>query len=270
MNFWAASSARNWSGTAWRSCRSTAPAGGGRGTGCRRASRARSAPEVSGRAAAGRGRRGGQSRRGVIELLEFAQTNGLRDSVLGDREVLGLQPFDRLAVLVRDRDGLDHQLRRTAGTTGRLARICGCCAAGGQHAAREQRQRVFAWLRTSPAWWLCTLRIGLAVTGRPNCALVTMVFQLGKVTWFSALVASSRRSALIRSLRRKVRASEAFSENCAGPVMELRPALPHWPGGGRRKRGGVQEQARRRVIERRARVVGPDAAGHARAAHGGR
>jgi hypothetical protein len=39
-----------------------------------------------------------------------------------------------------------------------------------------------------------TARIALATFGSPNCALVTIVFQLGNVTWFSALVESNRKS----------------------------------------------------------------------------
>ena len=31
---------------------------------------------------------------------------------------------------------------------------------------------------------------------------------------------------------RNVRANEAFIENWSGPVIESRPALPHWPGAG--------------------------------------
>jgi len=36
----------------------------------------------------------------------------------------------------------------------------------------------------------CTLRIGLATLGSPNWALVTVVFQLGKVTWLMAFAES--------------------------------------------------------------------------------
>src|SRR5262245_51878531 len=46
------------------------------------------------------------------------------------------------------------------------------------------------------------------------------------------LFASTRRSMLTRSFTRNVRVSDAFSENCPGPVMVFRPALPHWPGAG--------------------------------------
>src|SRR5579872_5012929 len=71
-----------------------------------------------------------------------------------------------------------------------------------------------------------------AVMGSPKCALLTVVSQLGNVTWLSALVASTRRSRLSRSLNRNVRPIEAFKLNSAGPVMEFLPALPHWPAGG--------------------------------------
>ena len=39
-----------------------------------------------------------------------------------------------------------------------------------------------------------TARIALAAFGSPNCALATIVFQLGNVTWLSALVESNRKS----------------------------------------------------------------------------
>ena len=50
--------------------------------------------------------------------------------------------------------------------------------------------------------------MGLAVMGNPNCAPFTVVFQLGYVTWLSALVASNRKSA-----RSKERPIEAFRAN---------------------------------------------------------
>jgi hypothetical protein len=37
---------------------------------------------------------------------------------------------------------------------------------------------------------------------------------------------------LNRLLNRNVRESEAFKNNCEGPVIESLPALPHWPGAG--------------------------------------
>jgi len=39
-------------------------------------------------------------------------------------------------------------------------------------------------------------RMAFAGFGSPNWALVTVVFQLGKVTWLSTLVASNRKSML--------------------------------------------------------------------------
>ena len=69
--------------------------------------------------------------------------------------------------------------------------------------------------------------MALAAAGRPNCALPNVVFQPGKVTWFSGFVESIRRSPLSRSLSRNVRPADAFKVNCEGPVMESRPALPH-------------------------------------------
>src|SRR5688500_20124456 len=41
-----------------------------------------------------------------------------------------------------------------------------------------------------------------------------------------------RKSMLIRSPTRKVRATDAFIENCDGPVIEFRGALPHSPAAG--------------------------------------
>ena len=79
---------------------------------------------------------------------------------------------------------------------------------------------------------VCTLRIGLAVVGSPNWALLTIVFQLGNVTWFNALVASIRKSAFKRSLKRNVRPRPASKVNCAGPMMEFLPAFPHWAAAG--------------------------------------
>ena len=77
---------------------------------------------------------------------------------------------------------------------------------------------------------VCTLRIGLAVMGSPKDALVIAVFQLGKVTWFSALITSKRRSNQFQE-----RPREALSEGCTGPVSEFLPALPHAPFAGGRK-----------------------------------
>ena len=79
-------------------------------------------------------------------------------------------------------------------------------------------------------------------------------------------MASKRRSAFRRSPKRKVRLAEALRVNWAGPVMELRPALPHWSGGGRGVGGGVQVQSGGRGVEIGAGVVGADAAGDAGAA----
>ena len=45
------------------------------------------------------------------QLLKLAEVDGLRHAVFGDREVLGRQTFDGLAVLVVDRHDFDHQLR---------------------------------------------------------------------------------------------------------------------------------------------------------------
>ena len=72
--------------------------------------------------------------------------------------------------------------------------------------------------------------MALAAVGNPNCALLIVVFQLVNVTWLRTLVESIRKSRLKRRPTRNVRAIEAFSVNCAGPVIESLPAFPHWPG----------------------------------------
>ena len=55
--------------------------------------------------------------------------------------------------------------------------------------------------------------MALAEVGSPNCALVTAVFQLGNVTWLSALVRSTRKSRFNRSLIWKIRPREAFNSS---------------------------------------------------------
>ena len=56
--------------------------------------------------------------------------------------------------------------------------------------------------------------MALADMGKPNCALVMVVFQLGKVTWLSALVALKLKSKELKApLGLKERCMEAFSEN---------------------------------------------------------
>ncbi len=130
MNFCAASSARNWSagGMAVMSKYSAS----------RRRSLYRSFPGAFGRdLGSGRaGRRRGYSRGaggvpqgaalGVSGSFWYSQeTDGLRHAVFGDREILGGQAFDGIAVLVLDHDGLDDQLR--AGVEGGRSR----CLPGG-------------------------------------------------------------------------------------------------------------------------------------------
>ena len=83
--------------------------------------------------------------------------------------------------------------------------------------------------------------MGFTAVGTPNCALPAMVFQLVYTTLLRALVASTRMSTLTRSVPRKVRPIEAFSANCAGPLMELRPAFPHWPCAGAAKAAGLRK-----------------------------
>jgi hypothetical protein len=55
------------------------------------------------------------------------------------------------------------------------------------HSSHHQNlNRSVVWIR----------RISSAFLGKPNCALLTMVFQLLNVTWFKTFVASTRKSML--------------------------------------------------------------------------
>src|SRR5260221_11920937 len=65
--------------------------------------------------------------------------------------------------------------------------------------------------------------------GNPNCGLLTKVFTPVYVTRFNTFVASIRQSSDRRSPHRNDRPAPAFSENCAGPRIELRPAFPQRP-----------------------------------------
>ena len=69
---------------------------------------------------------------------------------------------------------------------------------------------------------------------------MTVVFHVVYLTVFNTFVASIRQSALSRLVNRNVRPIEAFSENTAGPVIESRPALPHWPGAGAVNAAGLR------------------------------
>ena len=75
-----------------------------------------------------------------------------------------------------------------------------------------------------------TVRMPFGLSGKPNWLLPYCTFHAPKTTWLSAFVESKRRSALTRSLMRKVRAMDAFRLNWPGPVIESRPALPNCPG----------------------------------------
>src|ERR1017187_5447538 len=79
------------------------------------------------------------------------------------------------------------------------------------------------------------LRILLGLVNNPRLLLPMVVLKLENVRWLSALVASKRRSMLLRSVTRKVRPSDPFRLNWVGPVMVSRPALPHWPAAGSTK-----------------------------------
>src|SRR5690348_10715374 len=72
----------------------------------------------------------------------------------------------------------------------------------------------------------------LARLGNPNCGLPKVVSTPVYVTWFRTLVASTRQSKLRRSPQGNDRPSPRFSENWAGPRMELRPASPQLPAAG--------------------------------------
>src|ERR1019366_6069881 len=63
------------------------------------------------------------------------------------------------------------------------------------------------------------LRMLLGPESSPSVLPPMVVLKLRNVTWFSALVASKRRSMLLRSVTRKVRPSEPFRLNCEGPVV---------------------------------------------------
>src|ERR1035438_8930925 len=76
------------------------------------------------------------------------------------------------------------------------------------------------------------LRILLGLESNPRLLLPMLVLKLENVTWLSALVASKRRSMLLRSVTRKVRPSDPLRLNWVGPAMVSRPALPHCPAGG--------------------------------------
>ncbi len=81
-----------------------------------------------------------------------------------------------------------------------------CCARAENRAKEdgESSSHVFQNLTRNV---VLRLRMGFAdvALSKPNCALLTIVFQLVNVTWLSALVASMRMSPLRRSLKRKVR-----------------------------------------------------------------
>src|ERR1700687_4735940 len=116
--------------------------------------------------------------------------------------------------------------------------FCPTCCAGAARTIERKRaiDRINQNLKRT---LVCKLRMALAGFGNPNCVLVTVVFQLGNVTWLRAFVASSRKSRLSRSVIWKIRPREAFRPNCDGPMMEFLPALPHWPGCGTAQAGGV-------------------------------
>src|SRR4051812_13491781 len=186
-------------------------------------------------------------RRPVGKPLEFDEADRLRLAVFGDDEVAGRQAINRAAVLVLDAHGLDDQ----PGSRTKPGWCLLCAERDAQQHQRGQSYPSQPMLVPTPLSSLssvvaslrdfhqkrtrreaCTLRIGLAVVGRPNCGLPTDVLPAANVTWFRTLVALSRQSRLSRSPHMNVRPMPASSRNCGGPAIEFRPALPHSPAAG--------------------------------------
>ncbi len=74
--------------------------------------------------------------------------------------------------------------------------------------------------------------MGLASVGWPNCGLPTTASMVANVTRLSTFVAARRHSSVQRLPSLNTRETLMSSENCAGPRIELRPALPQVPGTG--------------------------------------
>ena len=70
--------------------------------------------------------------------------------------------------------------------------------------------------------------MGLAATGRPNCALFTVVFQPVKTTWLSRFVVVQLKSSRRRPSRPNwiVLESPELIVNAPGPITEFRGASP--------------------------------------------
>ena len=192
----------------------------------------------------------------------FEEADGLRHAVFGDGEIFRGQAFDRLAVLVFDRDRLDHQLRvglkRGCRASGRGAFWPICCAPAASINERVETRKSDRIVQNLKRSVVCTLRMALAGFGRPNCALLTVVFQLVERDVVERVGGVDPQVEVEAVAQRKVRPSEAFKENCDGPVIEFLPALPHWPGAAAR-RPPDSGRSPRRGVNRRARVIRPDA-----------
>ena len=100
-------------------------------------------------------------------------------------------------------------------------------------------------LSASVCTWMCfcshqnlnrklvrSFRMSFVRFAKPNCEALIDVLIPAKVTRLSTLVASMRQSMLMRSPMRNVRVTEAFIENCEGPMNALRGAVPHSPDAG--------------------------------------
>ena len=183
-----------------------------------------------------------------LHALELDERDVLRLAVLGDDEVLRGQPFDDLAVLVLDRAPSGRSGAWWCGNVGCSCLLLRRCAVR-RSAARSRRtepprhrERTRACLSDSAAS-VCRAQgshlrtsfagsSALAASGSPRSAgriagCRRSVLTLEYVTRLSTLVASIRQSRLSRLPHGNVRVTPAFSENCAGPRAELRPASPH-------------------------------------------
>ena len=207
--------------------------------------------------------------RDLVQLLEFAEADGLRHAVLGDREVLGRQPFDRLAVLVLHGDGLDHQLRvglelddavggRAAAA--RLRRAGACCAPASSTkiSAREMAFMLRTSTAGSPAGCASDWPSSAGRTARCSQPCSSSDTSRDSARWWNR--SGSRDSP------RTSAPSDAFSDELRRPTIEFLPAVPHCPGrrGVRRR---IQVPSLRRRLHRKPGGSGRSGPGHARALH---
>ena len=235
----------------------------------RRRSRNRASPAAArrcrsdGRRHAGRGRRGrvrrtaaGRSRRaaaapagaGVGQTLVLDKRDLLRLAVFGDDEVPGGEAFDRAAlrsVTLTVWTTSCVSVRKT-GWSCRWACAVAASAAARHSAARwapnptpRRRTTVPTWPRPSSIRQNLTRRLirrrrmSFARVARPNCGLVTSVFTRGVGHPIEQVRRLDPDVQARRDRRWGTSASPSHSrENCAGPLTELRPAVPHSPGDG--------------------------------------